>query len=197
MKLLIQPTEANTNGDLKHKWSKTSTNHRPRVCPLQSKMVHKASRTSGFVHMEYPYCWWFRNPAPFDMANMPLFTRFHTSQVVFSLDFWTNNVVSVMLAVSYILTTQTQLPHHAQKQSKGCATDLGAKPDLWWIDRSTKRLRIRTWQEDDIERCSRKAWSQSLGDETCKMRLYQKAQLPFDFNKIKNGNSRIARLQYF
>ena len=28
------------------------------------------------------YCWWFRNPAPVDMVNIPLFTRFYTSQVV-------------------------------------------------------------------------------------------------------------------
>ena len=27
-------------------------------------------------------CWWFRNPAPVDMVNIPLFTRFYTSQVV-------------------------------------------------------------------------------------------------------------------
>ena len=28
------------------------------------------------------YCWWFRNPAPVDMLNIPLFTGFHTRQVV-------------------------------------------------------------------------------------------------------------------
>ena len=28
------------------------------------------------------YCWWFRNPAPVDMVNTPLFTGFDTSQVV-------------------------------------------------------------------------------------------------------------------
>ena len=28
------------------------------------------------------YCWWFRNPAPVDMENLPLFTGLYVSQVV-------------------------------------------------------------------------------------------------------------------
>ena len=29
------------------------------------------------IHENLPYCWWFRNPAPVDMKNIPFFNRFN------------------------------------------------------------------------------------------------------------------------
>ena len=33
-------------------------------------------------YFSFMYCWWFRNPAPADMAHIQLFTRFYTCQLV-------------------------------------------------------------------------------------------------------------------
>ena len=48
----------------------------------------------GMPHLCRHYCWWFGNPANqlrLVVYSIPLFTGFHTSQVVFSPDFWSIN----------------------------------------------------------------------------------------------------------
>ena len=66
-------------------WGETSLIHPPFPRPTGYRPWNPRlvlAHTSGGRFLRAPNCWWFRNPAPVDMANIPWFTGFYPSQVV-------------------------------------------------------------------------------------------------------------------
>ncbi len=57
----------------------------------KKRQRHIKAREISWVAFKYTsYCWWKKSGKPFDLVNIPLFTRFHTCWVVV-WDFWTIN----------------------------------------------------------------------------------------------------------
>ena len=65
---------------------------------------HKRNILDSFFHSSY--CWWGKNPAPVDMVNIPLFTGFHTCQVVSRISF----INSLLHECLYFTKQKTQQP---------------------------------------------------------------------------------------
>ena len=69
-------------------WMKSSLAQSSRWCPTRSDLVPCRACWKDKTQLEtdwsltFPYCWWKKSCKPADMVNIPLFTWFHTSQVV-------------------------------------------------------------------------------------------------------------------
>ena len=69
-------------------WMKSSLAQSSRWCPTRSDLVPCRACWEDKTQLEtdwsltFPYCWWKKSCKPVDMVNIPLFTGFHTSQVV-------------------------------------------------------------------------------------------------------------------
>ena len=62
--------------------------------PWGNDPIWRAYFSDGwFNHQLVSYCWWFRNPTPVGMLNVPYFTKFYTSKWR-SPDFWTINGIT-------------------------------------------------------------------------------------------------------
>ena len=90
------------------------------------------NKNSRFTRFKDWYCWWFRNPVPVDVADIPASIGFHTSQVVSRISEPSVSTTFTWLVVSTHLKNISQMGNLPQIVVKIKKTYLKPPPGFFW-----------------------------------------------------------------